>query len=35
MGINNIFERAMLMGGRATLNTAPGKGTKWIIAIPD
>jgi two-component system, NarL family, sensor kinase len=35
MGINNIFERAMLVGGRATLNTAPGKGTKWIIAIPD
>ncbi|MEI7981202.1 MAG: ATP-binding protein [Bacteroidota bacterium] len=35
MGINNIFERATLMGGLATLNTAPGKGTKWIIAIPD
>ena len=35
MGINNIFERAMLMGGQATLNTAPGKGTRWIIALPD
>ena len=35
MGINNIFERSRLMGGLATLNTAPGKGTKWIIAIPD
>jgi len=35
MGINNIFERATLMGGLATLNTAPGRGTKWIIAIPD
>ncbi len=35
MGINNIFERAILMGGQATLNTMPGKGTKWIIVIPD
>ncbi|MEI7501599.1 MAG: ATP-binding protein, partial [Bacteroidota bacterium] len=35
MGINNIFERAILMGGQATLQASPGKGTKWIIVIPD
>jgi len=34
MGINNIFERAVLLGGRATLKTSPGQGTRWIVAIP-
>ena len=34
MGINNIFDRAILLGGKATLLTSPGKGTKWIIAVP-
>ncbi|MDP1621771.1 MAG: hypothetical protein Q8M08_05470 [Bacteroidales bacterium] len=34
MGINNIFERAFLLGGKATLKTSPGKGTRWIVAIP-
>lgn len=34
MGINNIFERAKLMDGIATLITSPGDGTRWIVAIP-
>jgi signal transduction histidine kinase len=34
MGIMNIFERAKLVGGHATLHTAPGKGTSWEIVFP-
>jgi signal transduction histidine kinase len=34
MGIQNIFDRAVIVGGKATLTTSPGKGTKWIIAVP-
>lgn len=34
MGINNIFERAKLMEGKATLISSPGNGTRWIIALP-
>lgn len=34
MGINNIIDRAVLLGGKATLRTSPGKGTSWIVAVP-
>ena len=34
LGILNIFERAKIIGGKAVLNTAIGKGTKWSISIP-
>ena len=34
LGLNNIFERTKLLGGVATLNTSPGKGTRWTISIP-
>jgi signal transduction histidine kinase len=34
LGITNIFERAKFSGGRATLNSIPGKGTRWTISIP-
>ncbi|MEI6297068.1 MAG: ATP-binding protein [bacterium] len=34
MGIQNIFDRAIIVGGKATLTTSPGKGTRWIIAVP-
>jgi len=34
MGIQNIFDRAVIVGGKATLTTSPGKGTRWIIAVP-
>jgi signal transduction histidine kinase len=34
MGITNIFERAKLMDGIATLITSPGNGTRWIVAVP-
>ncbi len=34
MGIQNIKDRATIMGGKATLTTSPGKGIRWIIVIP-
>ena len=34
MGIMNIFERAKIVGGKATLHSAPGKGTTWEIVFP-
>ncbi len=34
MGIRNIYERAKLVGGQATLSTAAGKGTQWNITFP-
>ena len=34
MGIQNIKDRTAIMGGKATLTTSPGKGTRWIIVIP-
>jgi len=34
MGIMNIFERVKLINGRASLKSAPGKGTSWEIVFP-
>jgi signal transduction histidine kinase len=34
LGITNIMERASIIGGKAVLDTAPGKGTRWTISIP-
>ena len=34
MGIMNIYERAKLVGGQATLQSASGKGTSWEIIFP-
>jgi signal transduction histidine kinase len=34
LGVTNIIERAKIIGGKAVLKTAPGKGTKWNISIP-
>jgi two-component system, NarL family, sensor kinase len=34
MGIMNIYERAKLIGGQATLKSSPGKGTSWEILFP-
>ncbi|MEI6683248.1 MAG: ATP-binding protein [Bacteroidota bacterium] len=34
LGIMNIFERARLINGKAILDTAPGKGTRWNVIIP-
>jgi len=34
IGVMNIMERAKLIGGEATLTTAPGHGTHWRICIP-
>jgi signal transduction histidine kinase len=34
MGLSNIFERAKLLGGKATVDSKPGKGTTWKISIP-
>jgi two-component system, NarL family, sensor kinase len=34
MGLRNIFERAKLLGGVATLDTSPGYGASWQISIP-
>ena len=34
IGLSIIKERAKLLGGKAVLNTAPLKGTHWIVAIP-
>ena len=34
MGLRNIVDRTRLMEGKATLTASPGKGTRWIIAVP-
>jgi NarL family two-component system sensor histidine kinase LiaS len=34
LGLRNIYERATLLGGHATLMTSAGKGTRWTIRIP-
>ncbi len=34
LGLMHITERAVLMGGTASLDTRPGKGTSWTISIP-
>jgi two-component system, NarL family, sensor kinase len=34
MGIMNIYERAKLIRGRATVKSSPGKGTTWEIFFP-
>ena len=34
MGLSNIHERTKLLGGKAKVNSAPGEGTTWDIAIP-
>jgi signal transduction histidine kinase len=34
MGLMNIFERAKLLNGTATVTSAPGDGTTWEIKVP-
>ena len=34
MGLDSIYERIILLGGEARLNTTPGNGTKWEISVP-
>jgi len=34
MGLRNLIHRAALLGGRLTLDTAPGRGTRYQIVIP-
>lgn len=34
MGLRNLIHRAALLGGRLTLDTAPGQGTRYQIEIP-
>jgi len=34
MGIISITERTRLLGGHCHLDTAPGKGVRWLITIP-
>ena len=34
MGILNVFERTKLFNGKASLKSAPGKGTSWEIVFP-
>jgi len=34
LGLLNIIERAKIIGGKSTLESSPGNGTKWRIFIP-
>ena len=34
LGLMHIFERAKLLDGKAVLDSAPGKGTRWVISVP-
>ncbi len=34
MGLINIRDRILILGGRYTLNSAPGEGTSWEIFLP-
>lgn len=34
LGITSITERTRLLGGHCQLDTAPGKGVRWLITIP-
>lgn len=34
LGLTNIFERAKLLHGKALLDAAPGRGTRWTVRIP-
>jgi signal transduction histidine kinase len=34
IGLAGIYERITLLGGKADLDSSPGKGTKWEISIP-
>jgi signal transduction histidine kinase len=34
LGLKNIQQRAMLYGGRVTIETSPGSGTRIIVTIP-
>ena len=33
-GLQGIRERAGMLGGRATIETSPGKGTRVIVELP-
>jgi signal transduction histidine kinase len=33
-GLEGVRERARLLGGSATLNSAPGSGTRLIVKLP-
>jgi PAS domain S-box-containing protein len=35
LGLSTIRERAGLLGGRMTIKSAPGKGSIFLIAVPD
>ena len=34
LGLSNIRERAQILGGKAIMNSAIGKGTTWNITVP-
>jgi signal transduction histidine kinase len=34
IGLSSIYERIILLGGKATLDSSPGNGTKWEISVP-
>jgi signal transduction histidine kinase len=34
IGLSSIYERIKLLGGKAELDSSPGRGTKWEISIP-
>ena len=34
LGLKNIESRIYLAGGKFKLDTAPGKGTKYVIKVP-
>ncbi|MEO6290740.1 MAG: hypothetical protein ABIO76_12500 [Ginsengibacter sp.] len=33
VGLNNIFERADYLDGVATINSSPGNGVNWQLAL--
>jgi len=33
-GIGGVRERARLLGGQATIDSAPGKGTRIVVDLP-
>lgn len=34
IGLASIYERIILLGGKATLDSSPGHGTNWEISVP-
>jgi signal transduction histidine kinase len=34
LGLRGIFERARILGGRATIRSSPGHGTSLVVQVP-